>query len=72
MARIYTIWKRNYLNYSRIHVCQELQTKNIAKNWMGRVREIKSMINVLKINQNKVVETNLNLVMDNKTIKEPK
>ena len=55
---IFAIWKRHEKSSQRLHVCKEVETKEFAKNWLGKVRELKSMIHEFKGNQMKVIKSN--------------
>lgn len=49
---------------------QRVETKEFAKNWLGKVRELKSMIHEFKGNQIKVIKSNNIIIADNLKLKE--
>ena len=67
---IFAIWKRHEKSSQRLHVCKEVETKEFAKNWLGKVRELKSMIHEFKGNQMKVIKSNNIIIADNLKLKE--
>jgi hypothetical protein len=54
----------------RFHICQEVKTKGMAVTWMGKVREIKNLINGMKVSQNKNFEINSQILQENLKLKE--
>lgn len=69
-VEVASIFRRNNSVYERFHICQEIVTKGLATTWMGKVREIKTMINSLKFNQIKTNEINTQILNENIKLKE--
>lgn len=64
------VWRRTAKSRQRLHICKEIDTKGISKNWLGKVREIKNMIGSLRQSQVKILDTNSQILKDNLSIKE--
>ncbi|OMJ91460.1 hypothetical protein SteCoe_5942 [Stentor coeruleus] len=67
---IATIWQRNVRSLQRMHVCREVETKNVSGTWLGKVREIKILVNGIRVNQNKAASVNNKILAENSMLKD--
>lgn len=67
---IATIWQRNVTCLQRMHVCREVATKNVGGTWLGKIREIKNLVNGIKMNQIKTVDVNNKILAENIMLKD--
>ncbi|OMJ80406.1 hypothetical protein SteCoe_19361 [Stentor coeruleus] len=67
---IATIWQRNVTSVQRMHVCREVETKNVGSTWLGKVREIKNLVNGIKMNQIKAMDVNNKMLSENNILKD--
>jgi WD40 repeat protein len=69
-SEIATLWQRGVGVHSHLHLCKEVETKNLARNWQGKIREIKGLIYGMRAAQAKTNEANSQLLLDNQQLKD--